>query len=31
MVLVPTAFGPRWVPAYGFVPPYAAPYYPFYY
>jgi hypothetical protein len=27
MILVPTAFGPRWVPAYGFVPPYAAPYY----
>jgi hypothetical protein len=30
MVLVPTVFGPRWVPAYGFVPPYAAPIYPYY-
>jgi hypothetical protein len=28
MVLVPTPFGPRWVPAaYGFVPPYPVPYY----
>jgi hypothetical protein len=29
MILVPTAFGPRWVPAYGFVPPFGAPYYPY--
>ena len=28
MILVPTAFGPRWVPAYGFVAPY--PYYPYF-
>jgi hypothetical protein len=30
MVLVPTPFGPRWVPAYGFVPPYPAPIYPYF-
>ena len=29
MILVPTAFGPRWVPAYGFVAPYP-PYYPYF-
>jgi hypothetical protein len=27
MILVPTPFGPRWVPAYNFVAPYPVPYY----